>query len=214
MKIKYIFIIIFLFLGLTKTSFGQKRAVHDTDLVQFTGFVISYDSTKTIPFVTIRIKGTNRGTYSDMQGYFSFVARKSDILVFTCIGYEPKVFIFPGGIKGTKFNSVVTLVEDTFFLEEYVLHNRPTKEQMDYIFSRATIPMDEYNTAQQNLRRKPLSDMSIALSNDGYENSQWTFKQYADKAYYGGQTQPIPVLDVFAWSKFIQSLEKGNKKRK
>ncbi len=207
-------ILLFLFLGITKLSRAQSRPVHDTDLVQFTGFVVSYDSTKTLPFVTIRIAGTTRGTYSDMQGYFSFVAKKSDLVVFTCLGYETRVFNFPPGIKGSRFKTIVTLVEDTFFLEGPTIHGYPTAAQMDYIFSRTKIPMDALATAQQNLRQKPLMDMAETLNNDGFENAQWTFNQYANKMYYNGQTQPIPVLDVFAWSKFLQSLQKGDKKRK
>ena len=74
--------------------------------------------------------------------------------------------------------------------------------------------MDEYYLAQQNLRKKPMDDMSNIIENNAYENSKWTFNQYANKAYYNGQYQPIPVLDVFAWNKFLQSLQSGKKKRK
>ncbi len=211
-SIPYI-LFIFMVFGFSKTSIGQIRNNQDSDLVQFTGFVVNYDSTKTIPFVTIRIAGTSRGTYSDMQGYFSFVAKKSDLIILSSIGYETKLFKFPEKIKGTKFKSVVTLVEDTFFLQEYVVTNRPSPEQMDYIFSRAKIPMDDYNQAQANLRKKPLDEMAAAMVNDGYENAKWTFNQYANKAYYNGQSQPIPVMDVFAWNQFLKSLQSGKKKR-
>lgn len=193
---------------------AQEKSRNDSDLVQFTGFVVSYDSTKTLPFVSIRIKGTNRGTYSDMQGYFSFVAKKNDVVIFSSVGYEPNFFMFPDNLKGSKFKTVVAMVEDTFLLPEAVIVGTPTPEQMDYMFSRAPLPDNGYALAMQNLRQKPLEEMAMNMSADGAENARWRFNDYANKAYYNGQPQPIPVLDVMAWSRFLESLQKGNLKRK
>lgn len=192
----------------------QAQTKNDSDLVQFTGFVLTADSSKTIPFATIRIIGSSRGTYSDMQGYFSFVAKRSDVLLFTCVGYVPRYFKIPAQNKSTKFKSVVTLQIDSFIMEEAVIIAQPTAEQLDYMFTRVKLPYDDYMIAQNNLRRKPLADEAAALENDGYSNAKWNFTEYANKAYYNGQPQPIPVLDIFAWGKFLKSLEKGNLKRK
>lgn len=200
-------------LGFILPLFGQEKSPSES-LVQFTGFVVNADSSKTIPFVTIRIQGTNKGTYSDMQGYFSFVAKKSDVILFSCIGFETRAFHFPQNLSGTKHNTVVTLIEDTFYLPEFVARSAPSPEQFNYMFSRADIPMDELALANQNLRKKPLSDLANGMVNDGMANARWTFNNVADKAYYNGQAQPIPVLDVFAWNRFLQSLQSGKKKRK
>jgi hypothetical protein len=211
--IKSFLILAFTMLSICKFD-GMAQTRNDSDLVQFTGFVVNYDSTKTIPFATIRISGTSRGTYSDMQGYFSFVAKRSDVLIFTCLGFEPKYFKVPSNTNGTKFKSVVAMVEDTFLMEDVVIIGRPTAEQLDYLFSRQKLPQSDYALAEQNLRRKPLSEMAENLPNDGYANASWKFNDYANKAYYNGQAQPIPVLDVFAWSKFLKALENGDLKRK
>lgn len=201
------------FLGL-KNAMAQTQtaSTKNPELVQFTGFVVNIDSSKTLPYVTIRIKGTNKGTYSDMQGYFSFVAKKNDVVVFSCIGFEPRYFKISETIQGNKLNSVITLVEDTFFLPEMVYRPNPTPEELDYMFSRTNIPMDELTIAQNNLRRKPSVDFG-ELANDALANSSWTFNQVADRAYYAGQAQPIPVLNVFAWSQFLKSLDKKKKKK-
>ncbi|MCK6650110.1 MAG: carboxypeptidase-like regulatory domain-containing protein, partial [Bacteroidia bacterium] len=39
-------------------------------LVQFTGIVVEGDSLKPVPYTSIIIKNTNRGTISDYFGYF------------------------------------------------------------------------------------------------------------------------------------------------
>jgi hypothetical protein len=206
----YIFFALLTFSSLDAKS----QSKNDSDLVQFTGFVVNYDSTKTIPFATIRINGTSRGTYADMQGYFSFVAKRSDVLVFTCLGMVPKYYRLPTNSKGTKFKSVVAMEIDSFLLEEAIIIGRPTAEQMDYMFSRTRLPEDDYTLAMQNLRRKPLADQAANLEFDAYDNARWKFNDYANKAYYNGQAQPIPVLDVMAWSKFINALQNGSLKKK
>jgi hypothetical protein len=213
-KIFLLVAILFALLGSNQNLHAQTQTRNDSDLVQFTGCVVSLDSSKTIPFVSIRIEGSRRGTYSDMQGYFSFVAKKSDVIVFSCIGFEPRYYKFPSEIKGSKFKTVVTLVEDTFMLSEAVIISHPTPEQLDYMFSRIELPENGYNLAMQNLRQKPLAEMALNMESDGSENARYRFNDYSNKAYYNGQPQPIPVLDIVAWSKFLKSLEKGDLKRK
>jgi hypothetical protein len=209
-----IFILLFSIIGFANLNAQTTKSENkEPELVQFTGFVVNIDSSKTLPYVTIRIKGTNKGTYSDMQGYFSFVAKKSDVIIFSCIGFEPRYFNIQENLPGNKLNSVITLVEDTFFLPEMVYRPNPTPEELDYMFSRTKIPMDELTIAQNNLRRKPSVDFG-ELANDALANSSWTFNQTADRAYYAGQAQPIPVLDVFAWNQFLKSLSKSKKKKK
>ncbi|MCG9881040.1 MAG: carboxypeptidase-like regulatory domain-containing protein [Bacteroidia bacterium] len=210
-KLSFLFL---LFWGFGSNQKALAQTKNDSDLVQFTGFVVTSDSSKTIPFVTIRIKGTSRGTYSDMQGYFSFVAKRSDIIQFTCVGFVPKYFKMPLTSNSTKFKSVVAMDIDSFVMEEAVIIARPSAEQLDYMFSRVSIPYSDYMIAANNLRRKPLAEGAENLSNDGYTNAKWNFNEYANKAYYNGQPQPIPVLDVFAWGKFLKALEKGELKRK
>ncbi len=213
-KIFFLIAIFFVLLGSSQNLQAQTQTRNDSDLVQFTGFVVSLDSSKTIPFVSIRIEGSRRGTYSDMQGYFSFVAKKSDVIVFSSIGFEPRYYTFPNDIKGSKFKTVVTLIEDTFMLAEAVIISHPTPEQLDYMFSRVELPENGYSLAMQNLRQKPLSEMAINMESDGSENARYRFNDYSNKAYYNGQPQPIPVLDVVAWGKFLKSLENGDLKRK
>lgn len=215
MKKLFLFgILFFAIFGSNRNLSAQTQTRNDSDLVQFTGFVVSLDSSQTIPFVSIRIDGTRRGTYADMQGYFSFVARRSDVIVFSSIGYEPRYYKLPADLKSSKFKTVVTMIEDTFMLAEAVIISHPTPEQLDYMFTRVPLPENGYNLAMQNLRQKPLSEMALNMEADGSENARNRFNDYSNKAYYNGQPQPISVLDIGAWSKFLKSLENGDLKRK
>ena len=73
-------------------SFAQQN---DDDLVQLSGFAVSYDSTKVLPYVSLRINGGNKGTYSDMGGYFSLVVKRTDRILFTAIGLRPVEYNIP-----------------------------------------------------------------------------------------------------------------------
>jgi hypothetical protein len=131
-------------------SFAQQN---DDDLVQLSGFAVSYDSTKVLPYVSLRINGGNKGTYSDMSGYFSLVVKRTDRILFTAIGLRPVEFNIPKDFDGTKLNTVVPMSDDTFYLPETVIRSYPSKEQFDYYFVKTKSPDDELSLAYRNLRK-------------------------------------------------------------
>ena len=52
------------------------------------GTVKDADDNSPMPNVSVTIKGTNRGTTTDMRGSFSLKAQKGEILVISSVGYE------------------------------------------------------------------------------------------------------------------------------
>lgn len=201
---------IIILLGVLGAIFPCKQAFsqNDSDLVQLSGFVVTHDSTKVLPYVSIRVNGSNRGSYSDMGGYFSIVVKKSDYIVFTSIGLRPVEFKVPNQTNGYKVNTVIPMSEDTFYLPEAVIHSYPTPEEFDYYFTHAKIPQDHINIAFRNLRKATLMQDARAMNPDGYEAGSWSLQQQIDKSSYAGQVQPIKILDYNAWSQFLQSLKK------
>ncbi|MBP1669388.1 MAG: TonB-dependent receptor plug, partial [Bacteroidetes bacterium] len=64
-------------------AFGQERTI--------TGNVISADNNETLPGASILIKGTTRGTITDLDGNYSISVQPSDsVLVFSFVGYDTK----------------------------------------------------------------------------------------------------------------------------
>jgi PPE-repeat protein len=49
---------------------------------------------------------------------------------------------------------------------------------------------------------------------DGNMNYQNYIDQTVSKLYYAGQTQPISLLNPFAWAQFIKAWQDGKFKRK
>jgi hypothetical protein len=55
----------------------------------YRGIVVDSVSMKNIPDVHVSIKNTSRGIFADPDGSFQIVARPTDTLIFTSLGYTP-----------------------------------------------------------------------------------------------------------------------------
>jgi hypothetical protein len=211
--IKKYFLILFCFL-ITQLVHAQKtqQSKNDTDLVQLSGFILNYDSTQVLPYVTVRIEGTNRGVYSDMSGFFSLVCKQTDRIVFSALGQKKLYYNLPNSIENNKLTSIIRMEEDTFFLRDVIIRPYSTPQELDYYFAKVKIPNSNLSIAYDNLNKVPNSVLEKGLLADGTENARWYQQAQAEKLYYNGQPQPIPIADLGAWYRFLNSL--GNKKKK
>lgn len=203
------------FVLFTKLLFSQtanQQKTNDTILVQLSGFILSYDSTQVLPYVTVRIEGTNRGVYSDMSGFFSLVCKQSDRIVFSALGQKKLHYNLPNNIENNKLTSIIRMEEDTFFLRDVVVRPYSTPQELDYYFAKIKIPNSNLSIAYDNLNRVPNSVLEKGLLADGTENARWYQQAQAERLYYNGQPQPIPIADVGAWYRFLNSLGKKKKK--
>lgn len=62
----------------------------------FTGKVVSKTDQQPVPGVSVQIKGTKKGTATDMNGQFSINAKTGDVLVLTTAGFIEKEFSVTG----------------------------------------------------------------------------------------------------------------------
>ena len=103
---------------------------------------------------------------------------------------------------------------DTIYLSETVIYPWPTKEEFKKAFLTLKIPDDDLEVARKNLDNRQLMAKAANLPAEGSVSFKYTMQQQLDKLYYNGQTQPITVLNPFAWAKFIKSWKEGDFKRK
>lgn len=186
----------------------------DDDLVQFAGVVVTADSSRLIPLVSIRLKGSNRGSYTDASGFFSVVVKKSDTIVFSSIGLKTVEYVIPKDIKGTKFSIVQPMREDTIYLPETVIRPGPTPEEFNYYFVKANIPDEYFTRANNNLRSKTLQGVSAGMGMDAQENQLYYQQSQAYQYYSNGQLPPQRLFDPIAWSQFFNSWKQGDFKKK
>jgi len=108
--------LLFLILLISFHGFGQEidkdednKPYNDEDLVQFSGVVVTADSLFPIPFTHIVVKHSRWGTVADYYGYFSFVAKKNDTVVFSAMGYKNSTYIIPDTISRNRYSLIKAL---------------------------------------------------------------------------------------------------------
>lgn len=84
--------------------------------IQIKGVVVSGGDNLPLPGVNVVVKGTSKGTITDLDGQFSFAVPAKSMLSITYIGYKP----LEVAADGSKLMNI-TLQEDTETLDEVVV---------------------------------------------------------------------------------------------
>jgi hypothetical protein len=208
MKRRLLFLIS-LAIAIPFASKAQFEKLKDS-VVQLYGVVMTADSLRAIPSVTVMIKGQNRGTITNEQGVFSIVVMKGDIVEFTSIGYKPKLATIPRELEGNQFSLLQLMVTDTVYLPATIIKPRPTKEQFERDFVNVDIPDDDLEIARKNTDESKRRVLARTLPRDGRESSNMFLRNNAQRYYYNGQTPPQNIFNPAAWAEFIQAWKRGD----
>jgi hypothetical protein len=183
-------------------------------VVQLYGVVMTADSLKGLPAVSIVVKGQNRGTITNDQGVFSIVVLKGDQVEFTSIGFKGKLVDIPRDLKGNQFSLIQLMVTDTMFLPATIIRQRPSREQFERDFVNTKVPDDDIEIVRSNNDVATRKVLMATLPADGREASNQYMRQRASKLYYSGQIPPQNIFNPFAWNEFIKSWKRGDFKKK
>lgn len=183
-------------------------------LIQFSGVVVGSDSLDPIPFTSLIIKNTNRGTIGDYFGYFSFVAQTSDTVEFAALGYKRAFFVIPDSLVGNKYSLIEVLQRDTIFLKETLIFPWPTPDQFKKAFLELNLPDDDMARANYNLAQEQMRERIKGTPADASLNYKFTMQEQYSKLYYAGQYPSVNLLNPVAWSKFIKAWQNGEYKKK
>jgi hypothetical protein len=215
----YLVIILALILILPVLALAQQSDQKENankDLVQFSGAVVTGDSLRPVSFTHIIDRSTGFWTIADFYGYFSFVARKGDTISFSAVGFKKAFVTIPDTITNNRYAMFQVMATDTIYLNETVIYAWPTKEEFRMAFITLKIPDDDLEIARKNLERYELAVRmdQISVPMDGSMNYRNYIDNTVSKLYYQGQTQPISLLNPFAWAEFIKAWQEGRFKRK
>lgn len=183
-------------------------------LIQFSGVVVSGDSLTPVPFTSILIKGSNRGTITDFYGYFSIVAQKRDTIQFSSVGYKNSYYIIPDTLHSDRYSLIQILTSDTITLPVASVYPWPTIEDFKLAFMNLDIPDDDLERARKNLEESEMRERMQATLMDGSLNYRYQSSLYSSQLYYAGQAPPINLLNPLAWAKFIRAWRRGDFRRK
>jgi hypothetical protein len=184
------------------------------ELVQFSGVVVTGDSLKPIPYTNIRVEGSRYGTVSNYEGFFSFVARRGDRILFTAVGYQDSYYDIPDTLTQNRYSLFQMMETDTILLTVTVIYPWPTVQDLEYAIVQHRVPENDYDRAMKNLALEEMKERARNLDFDGAMNYRYDMSEVVRKSYYNGQYMPVQILNPFAWAKFIEAWKDGKFKKK
>ncbi|MCK9618204.1 MAG: carboxypeptidase-like regulatory domain-containing protein [Lentimicrobiaceae bacterium] len=218
-KYKPGFWLLLFFLFVKNLCFSQ--TAKDNDLIQFSGIVVTEEgeNLKPVSFTNIAVKNTWRGTVSDYYGYFSFVARKKETVIFSAVGYKKVNFTIPDTITTHRYSLIQIMSTDTLLLPETVIYPWPTREQFKQAFVKLHVPEDDMIRAYRNLELMERKEHGILNETtpylaDGGTNYLYYMNSQNDKLYSQGGVTTNNLLNPMAWAEFFKAWKDGKFKKK
>jgi hypothetical protein len=203
------FVLYFLLLSAPFAVHAQFDKLKDS-VVQIYGVIMTADSLKAIPAVSVVVKGRNQGTFSNDQGVFSIVVLKGDQLEFTSVGYKPVLFNVRDTVRGNQISLIQLMVVDAQYLPATVIAARPTREQFERDFINTKVPDDDIEIARQNNDAAKRRILSRSIPASSAEAASTYLRQSAQRYYYQGQAPPQNIFNPLAWADFIQAWKRGD----
>jgi len=184
------------------------------DIIQFSGIIRDVKSSSPLPFCSIYIKNTNRGTTSNLNGFFSLPAAKGDTILFQTLGYRKFKVVIPKDYEGNSMVRDITMMMDTLRLQEIVIVPLPSPNQLRQAIITLEIPEELAALAEVAFAQASLDKNTLTTNYDGAENFKTYINDFVANQYWTGQAAPIQLMNPLAWGQFIQAIKNGDFKRK
>ena len=182
-------------------------------VIQFSGLVVTGDSLAPVPFTTVWVKNSRRGTITDYFGFFSIAVHELDTLRFSSVGFKEVHYVVPDTLSQRRYSAIQVMTRDTIYLAETMIYPWPTREQFRHAFIHTEIPDDDYDRAMRNLARAEMRERLQNYPNTPGMNYRHVVNQTNERFYYAGQAPPMRIFDPFAWGQFFQAWREGRFRR-
>ena len=182
--------------------FGQDRKV-----IQFSGLVVTGDSSYGVPGVHIYVPNEGRGTTSNDVGFFTMPALEGDSILISAVSFKKRYYVVPE-IEGDHITAYIDLIQDTIKLPELQVYPWPTEE----LFKEAFLAMNP-TTGEEMLKKGQLNEnLLLKMRQTMPRDYRMSYYDYMDQYWYNQNNQYMGVttgyIDPFAWARFIKSLKK------
>lgn len=184
-------------------------------VIQFSGIVVSGDSSFGMPNVHIYSPRWRRGAATNEVGYFTMPALAGDSIIIKHIGYKKQYVILPDGIEKQSYTYIIDLKEDTTQLAEITVMPYPTYQ----LFKKAFISMDtpeqkDMENWEKNMKKEDLERMMLAMGPSSYESYRTYSLQEITRIENDNMVTMNPLLNLFAWAALVQEIRQQVKDRK
>jgi hypothetical protein len=212
---KYVVLFCVLFVSVSSLR-AQLVDQNGEDLVQFSGMVLDGTSNQLypIPYATVLIKTDGRGTYANLEGFFSIVTHKGDSIIFSALGYDEAVYVVPDSLTDDKYSIVQLLTKNDIDLPTAVVFPWPSRDHFKLEFLAMDVTPELQNIAANNLSADKLEKLRETVPASGAENASYYLRQQARQTYYIGQRPPMNIFSPIAWKQFFDGWKRGDFKKK
>ena len=193
---------------------GYAQSANQGGVIQFSGVILDSDSLQPVPFTTIVVLNSRKGTTADANGIFSFAAQEGDSIRFSSVGFKDAFFVIPDTLHTNKYSLIQLLSTDTLLLRTHMVYPWPTKEQFKQEFLNTRVPTDDLDRANANLAQAEMRERMQDMPGSGSENFKYENANRAQQVYYNGQYPSWSILNPIAWSQFIKAWNNGDFKKK
>lgn len=207
-KIQFYIILFFIFPGV----FAQDRE----NIIQFSGLVVGGDSLYGIFGVHLYVPKSSRGTSTNEYGYFSIPVLVGDSIVISAVGFKKQHIIIPYDAKNQSYSAIIELVTDTTILPIVEIFPYPTLELFKKAFLSLELQDNDMSNARNNLNEKLLARILYDSEMDASTNYTYYMNQEINKITTKrfDPRYANPLLNPFAWIELIQSIRRGDFKKK
>lgn len=209
MKLNRYGLIAFVFLMSLFIQAQTVTAQKEANLIQFSGMVLDQDSLTPIPYVSIVIKGTNRGTISMLNGFFSLIIKPGDELDFSSMTHKHRSFKIPDTLNQKYYYAIQVLTKDTIDLPVVDIYSWPSKEDFNRAFLALNLNDTDGDRAERNLSRDELSYLERNQQASASENYKYVMQNYYTKIYTSGQQPELNLMNPVKWAEFINAWRDG-----
>lgn len=206
--------LVLFFLGLSFQLMAQEKT--QGKIVQFTGIITDIDSEHPVPYVSItNLSYQNQFFTANHQGFFSFVAHQGDTIQLSSVGYRTAQVVIPK-LEDDKYTTLIKMTPDLISLPAVHLLPWASVEEFNIAFMNLKVASDDVLLAKENLTRESLQEMArqYPMSPEAMQTFTSNQAHISLSNKTTNQRGNNPLLNPFAWGKFINQIKQGNASRK
>jgi len=176
----------------------------DPKVYQLSGMILNASTGEPIPYVSIRINHSRRGTIANAEGFYSVPVIRGDTLYFSALGYKKARFLvspyldaYTGDTTESFLYAVHYLTEDTLELPTVRISAIRTPEELKTAL--LNIPLEtQSQVARDNVSPEIIAYFLANLPLDPQERIKIAEQRYKDLYYQRTLRPTYPILDPIA----------------
>lgn len=192
----------------------------DPKVYQLSGMILNASTGEPIPYVSIRINHSRRGTIANAEGFYSVPVIRGDTLYFSALGYKKARFLvspyldaYTGDTTEGFIYAVHYLTEDTLELPTVRISAIRTPEELKTAL--LNIPLEtQSQVARDNVSPEIIAYFLANLPPDPQERIKIAEQRYKDLYYQRTLRPTYPILDPIAAYRLIKYLTEKAQVRK